>query len=634
MNEYDIVKIFREMETDLLNSMSRTMKKHMKDEDIEGINWTQWQSEQLKALQEYRKRNSNILEKYDERTISNLETLLRTSYNEEALEQEREILQAIVDGARVNPSKDIKDKLKNIKGKTTKDKVSNVLESNGTFFKINDKKLNALINASKGEIKDATKNILRYQDDVYRQVIFKAQVYSNTGIKTVYQAVDMATKDFLSRGITNITYKNGAKVNIESYAELCIRTANKKAKLEGEGQVRDEWNEHLVLCSQYGACSTLCLPWQGRIYIDDVYSSGEADKKHPLLSEAIQGGLFHPNCRHTISTFFEDINSIPKRLDETQVSEHNKLEQQQRYNERQIRKYERLMNGSLDEENKRKYERKWLEWKNRNNAFIKANKDVLRRDEWRETTLLKDNIKPIEDIPSLFSSEPMPIGEILEKIEAPKKPLLERLKDKNIEIEGRFGFDGDGNREYILEQIDDLSNRYDLNHKLTLRSRYSDNDTAAYHEHNPKMTVNRINLNKRIFNNFDFLEAIEEACENQGWCVKGSGKDQLRRKTLTHEFGHLVERELVNKNFNLDFDNPYYFNEYDKVCKELMTEFKELFTNEIGRELNIRQDLSTYAMTNSKEFFAEAFCKMECNKDDDISKVMNLFLKKYNMIKD
>lgn len=32
---------------------------------------------------------------------------------------------------------------------------------------------------------------------------------------------------------------------------------------------------------------------------------------YPLLSTAINGGLFHPNCRHTMSTFFEDVNEVP-----------------------------------------------------------------------------------------------------------------------------------------------------------------------------------------------------------------------------------------------------------------------------------------------------------------------------------
>lgn len=633
MTEYDIVEIFREMETDLINSMVRNLKKHLKDEDIEGINWSQYQTEMLKGLDEYRKNNADIVGRYDERTMKNLETLLKTTYKGEALKQERDILRNIVNGAIPSPSKSIKDKLDNIKGKTTKDKINNVLETNGTFFKVNDKKLNALIRESKEPLRDSFKSILRYQDDVYRQVVYKAQVYANSGAKTIYQATDMATKEFLKRGITNITYKDGKKVNIQSYAELCIRTANKKAKLEGEGQIRDEWGEHLVLCSQYGACSPVCLPYQGRVYIDDVYSNGKANEKYKLLSEAIGGGLFHPNCRHTISTFFEGINTVPDLLDEKETTEHNKLEQKQRYLERKVREKERLKNGSLDPENKRKYELEWVKSKNELNKFVKANGDILRRDPWRESSLL-NTYKPVEDIKELRKdSEPEKLGDIIKKIE-PKKSVIERLKDKNIEIEGRFSFEEESNRAYLLEQIDDLSNRYNITNKLTLRSRYSDNDIAAYHEHSPKMTTNRINFNKRIFNNFDFLDAIEEACEERGWTVKGSGKDQLRRKTLTHEFGHLVERELVNQNFKLDETNPYFFNEYDRVCKDLMKEFKEMFNKEIGRELSLRQDLSTYAMTNSKEFFAEAFCKMECNEESDINKVMNMFLKKYNMIKE
>jgi hypothetical protein len=633
MTEYDIIEIFREMETDLINSMVRTLKKHLKDEDIEDINWSQWNVEMLKGLDEYRKNNAEIVGRYDERTMNNLETLLKTTYKGEALKQERDILRNIVNGARPKPNKDIKDKLDSIKGKTTKDKVKNVLETNGTFFKVNEDKLNALIRESKKPLKDGFKSILRYQDDVYRQVVFKAQVYANTGVKTIYQATDLATKEFLKRGITNITYKDGKKVNIQSYAEMCIRTSNKKAKLEGEGQIRDDWNEHLVLCSQYGMCSPVCLPYQGRVYVDDVYSSGKPDGKHKLLSEAIEGGLFHPNCRHTISTFFEGINTIPDLLDEKETTEHNKKEAYQRKLERRVREKERLKNGTLDPETKRKYELEWVKSKNELNKFVKSNGDILRRDPWRESSLI-NTYKPVEDIPELRTGEVESIGDILKKVETPKKSVIERLKDKNIEIEGRFSFEEEANRTYLLEQIDDLSNRYNITNKLTLRSRYSDNDVAAYHEHSRDMTTNRINFNKRIFNNFEFLEAIEEACENQNWSVKSSGKDQLRRKTLTHEFGHLVERELINQNFKLDETNPYFFTEYERVCKDLMKEFKELFNKEIGRELNLRQDLSTYSMTNSKEFFAESFCKMECNEDSDINKVMKLFLKKYNMIKE
>ena len=41
-------------------------------------------------------------------------------------------------------------------------------------------------------------------EDKYRQIIFNAQVYANTGAGTYEKAVDMATKDFLKAGINCI----------------------------------------------------------------------------------------------------------------------------------------------------------------------------------------------------------------------------------------------------------------------------------------------------------------------------------------------------------------------------------------------------------------------------------------------
>jgi len=52
------------------------------------------------------------------------------------------------------------------------------------------------------------------------------------------KAVDMATKEFLQKGITSIKYSNGHKVNIASYAEMALRTANHRSYLMGEGNRR------------------------------------------------------------------------------------------------------------------------------------------------------------------------------------------------------------------------------------------------------------------------------------------------------------------------------------------------------------------------------------------------------------
>ena len=120
-----------------------------------------------------------------------------------------------------------------------------------------------------------------------------------------------------------------------------------------------EWGIHTVLVSRYGACSETCLPWQGKVYIDDVWSGGTTEESertgYPLLSIAIAGGLFHPNCKHTMTTFFEGISTVPTAVDVKGTRENSNLVATQRYNERMIRKYKRLENNSLDEGNKAKY---------------------------------------------------------------------------------------------------------------------------------------------------------------------------------------------------------------------------------------------------------------------------------------
>ena len=70
------------------------------------------------------------------------------------------------------------------------------------FFRFNDRKLEALIKATTNDMQQAETAVLRMANDQYRKAIFNAQVYANSGAGTYEKAVDMATKDMLSRGLT------------------------------------------------------------------------------------------------------------------------------------------------------------------------------------------------------------------------------------------------------------------------------------------------------------------------------------------------------------------------------------------------------------------------------------------------
>uniref|UniRef100_UPI0020C4D426 hypothetical protein n=1 Tax=Salmonella enterica TaxID=28901 RepID=UPI0020C4D426 len=55
----DVRAIFEQMELELIASMKRNLSRHQKWEKDEGINWTMWQVEQLKTLEEFNRGTGN-----------------------------------------------------------------------------------------------------------------------------------------------------------------------------------------------------------------------------------------------------------------------------------------------------------------------------------------------------------------------------------------------------------------------------------------------------------------------------------------------------------------------------------------------------------------------------------------------
>lgn len=209
--------------------------------------------------------------------------------------------------------------------------------------------------------------MLRMANDQYRKVIFNSQVYYNSGAGTYEKAVDMATKDFLSRGINCIQYKNGARVNIASYVGMALRTANTRAYCQGEGAKRQEWGVSTVIVNKRGLPCPKCGRWTGKILIDDVWSGGKAsDGPYPLMSQAMAGGLYHPNCKDGHSTYFPGISEKLEKVTKKEMKQAVVAEQQEnRRNliQRNIDKFDRLYACSLDEENKKKYAIRANEWR-------------------------------------------------------------------------------------------------------------------------------------------------------------------------------------------------------------------------------------------------------------------------------
>lgn len=344
-SEYDIGAAFEAIENELIASMIRNMRRHKIEEIDEDKQWSMWQAEQLRSLEKYRKENQERFGAKFKDINNRIEALISTARDEGDMEQEIAILEAIKKGfpaRKVSPG------------------------ASAAFFRLNQRKLEALIRATTSDLEKAETAVLRMANDQYRKIIFNAQIYANSGAGTYEKAVDMATKDFIAAGLNCVEYANGSRHTLADYADMAIRTASKRAYLQGEGQKRQEWGISTVIMNKRGNPCPKCLPFVGKILIDDVWSGGSAkDGPYPLMSAAIAAGLYHPRCRDSHTTYFpelEDLDNEYSKKDIEDIEEQNRKEARQQYAERQEKKFHRLASFSLDPENKSKYRAKEKEW--------------------------------------------------------------------------------------------------------------------------------------------------------------------------------------------------------------------------------------------------------------------------------
>ena len=405
----DIVRIFEEIEQRLIGSLKRNLSRHKEEEGQEEFQWSAWQAEKLRSLDKFRRENAKIMAEYTELIDSETRQIMEEEFDQG------------VNGTDVPPA-------------VTVPEAPAEIAPEPQFFGIDRTKVDKLIEDITGTESQAETAALRLMDDVYRQTVNRAQLAMSTGSMTLQQAIDLAVKDFLAQGIKCIEYRDGRRVNIADYVRMALRTTATRAALQGKSAKYKALGYDTVQVSSYGMCSKTCEPWQGRIYIDDTFSMWDGEiqeypdgtlwgkscycgKWFPLLSSAINEGLFHPNCRHSIS-LWRDGDPLPESVDNSDSERRYKLEQTQRALERAIRRAKRKVNGFSDPENIKKAKAELREAQKELKDFIdKVNADegetVLKRDYGKEK-VYEGEVKPEYKTEPLVSDAPVPESKAVE----------------------------------------------------------------------------------------------------------------------------------------------------------------------------------------------------------------------------
>lgn len=564
MSDYNIKEAFERIENELIDSMMRNFSRHRAEETKEGYNWTQWQAEQLKSLEEYRKHNAKKFGKRFKTINGKVEEMIRTAKAEGNASQEAEILEAVKDGFKA-PKKPS-------------------AHSTAEFFKVNDRKLDALIKSTTDDLKRAETAVLRMSNDKYRKAIFNAQVSMNTGAVTYEKAVDMACKDMLNAGLNCVEYKNGARHTLSDYADMAVKTANKRAYLRGEGEKRAEWGVSLVVVnSRQGGCPD-CAKYIGKVFIDDVYSNGKkSDGNYPLLSTAIENGLFHPRCKDSTSTYYPELDDLDAPLSEDEIKELDRqrgIEEKQQYAQRQAERFDRRAEYSLDEDNKRIAQTRADEWHDRANTLEeKAKQFSLKTDEQKyyRPVFKEDILKTFE---RKIESETITIdthkaNTLCDNVYISDKVKLKRKELHDFDMQVRKAFD-------MLGEVE-TSGKPEI--CIVTPEEMRVNAIASYM---PMQNV--LNVNSAYFSTSDLSDLQENlACPQDGL------------STILHELIHWQDA----KNYRAKFGS---INDYFEYCDYLNKIYAPKVEKLINNGYNI-EDISEYAF--------------ECLKDKAMDEVYN-----------
>ena len=384
----DIARIFEEIELRLIASLKRNLSRHKAEEEKEGFEWSAWQAEKLNNIDNFRKENAQIADEYVDVIDDETRQLMTDQFHEGEHTAEQSVIDVSESGVNVPDVPDVPAQPQPPEAPTA--------IPDDHFFGVNKPKMDKLMEDVTTLEKTTLTAAVRNMDDVYRTTLNKVQLMMGTGSITLNEAIDLATRDFLDKGINCIVYADGRRVNIADYVRMALRTTSTRATLQGAAKRFSELGYDTVLISQYGGCSETCEPYQGKVYIDDVFTiwngersgdfgkSNYCDKWFPLLSSAIRGGLFHPNCRHTMGQYIEGLTKIPQPIPAEKIREQRELEEKQRAMERKIRALKRKVEGTQDEKKVKEYKRKLREEQGKLREFIKEHDDVLRRDYSRE----------------------------------------------------------------------------------------------------------------------------------------------------------------------------------------------------------------------------------------------------------
>lgn len=243
------------------------------------------------------------------------------------------------------------------------------------------------------DLAKAEKSTISQAMTAYQRIITEVSTLVEAGTTTRLSAASRALARFANEGVTGFVDKAGRKWELASYVEMAVRTHVANVMIAAHTDRIESAGVKLVMVSDAPYECGLCKPWEGKILEVGGKSGKHAVKVKNAggggsitvqvqgsLDEARAKGLFHPNCRHSITAYLPGVTRAPEKPDTKGVTYEDT--QRLRAIERNARKWDRRKAAALTDEEKADADAKFKYW--RKQAAEHAKKTGLPRKTNRE----------------------------------------------------------------------------------------------------------------------------------------------------------------------------------------------------------------------------------------------------------
>lgn len=173
---------------------------------------------------------------------------------------------------------------------------------NPNFVQIHTRAIEVVAMAMSESLHGAIQTVGRQINDVYRQESLKMAGKKYVAGLTWKQASKELQQQLLSLDITGFRDRLGRNWKLRTYTEMVARTLTREvATLATINACKEFGVKYVQVTSHKGSCEK-CKPIEGKIY-----SLDPKDKKYPFYDGVNVRIPIHPNCRHVLTPYVEEL---------------------------------------------------------------------------------------------------------------------------------------------------------------------------------------------------------------------------------------------------------------------------------------------------------------------------------------